>query len=43
MAHVGTFGNVGANTAETLLRLALLGVVIIRLSDAIVGAAARAA
>ena len=37
--HVEVAGSVSANTAETLLQLALLGVGIIRLSDAIVGAA----
>ena len=35
--HVEVSGNVSANTAESLLQLALLGVGIIRLSDAIVG------
>ena len=39
--HIEVSGNVSANTAETLLRLALLGVGIIRLSDAIVGEAIR--
>ncbi len=34
-------GNVSANNADTLLELALLGVGVIRLSDAIVGAAIR--
>jgi len=37
--HLEVIGNVGANTAESLLQLALLGVGVIRLSDAIVGAA----
>lgn len=37
--HLEVSGNVGANTAESLLQLALLGVGVIRLSDAIVGAA----
>lgn len=37
--HVEVSGNVSANTAEALLQLALLGVGIIRLSDAIVGEA----
>jgi DNA-binding transcriptional LysR family regulator len=35
--HVEVAGNVSANTAEALLQLALLGVGIIRLTDAIVG------
>lgn len=39
--HVEVSGNVSANTAEALLQLALLGVGIIRLSDAIVGQAIR--
>ncbi len=39
--HVEVAGNVSANTAESLLQLALLGVGIIRLSDAIVGEAIR--
>jgi DNA-binding transcriptional LysR family regulator len=39
--HVEVTGNVSANTAESLLQLALLGVGIIRLSDAIVGASVR--
>ena len=39
--HVEVLGNVSANTAEALLQLALLGVGIIRLSDAIVGQAIR--
>jgi DNA-binding transcriptional LysR family regulator len=34
-------GNVSANNADALLRLALLGVGVIRLSDAIVGEALR--
>jgi DNA-binding transcriptional LysR family regulator len=37
--HVEVTGNVHANTAESLLQLALLGVGVIRLSYAIVGAA----
>jgi DNA-binding transcriptional LysR family regulator len=37
--HVEVSGNVHASTAESLLQLALLGVGVIRLSDAIVGAA----
>jgi DNA-binding transcriptional LysR family regulator len=37
--HVEVAGNVSASTAESLLQLALLGVGIIRLSDAFVGAA----
>jgi DNA-binding transcriptional LysR family regulator len=37
--HIETAGNVSANNADTLLQLACLGVGIIRLSDAIVGAA----
>jgi DNA-binding transcriptional LysR family regulator len=36
--HIEVGGNVVANTAESLLQLALLGVGVIRLSDAIVGA-----
>ena len=39
--HVEVAGNVSANTAESLLQLALLGVGIIRLSDVIVGEAVR--
>jgi DNA-binding transcriptional LysR family regulator len=39
--HLEVAGNVSANTAESLLQLALLGVGVIRLSDAIVGAAIR--
>lgn len=39
--HVEVAGNVSANTAESLLQLALLGVGIIRLSDPIVGEAIR--
>lgn len=39
--HIEVAGNVSANTAESLLQLALLGVGIIRLSDAIVGEAIR--
>jgi DNA-binding transcriptional LysR family regulator len=39
--HVEVAGTVTASTAEALLQLALLGVGIIRLSDAIVGAAIR--
>ena len=39
--HVEVAGNVNANTAESLLQLALLGVGVIRLSDAIVGEAIR--
>ena len=35
--HVEVAGNVSANSAESLLQLALLGVGIIRLSDAILG------
>jgi len=37
--HIEAGGNVSANNADTLLQLACLGVGIIRLSDAIVGAA----
>jgi len=37
--HIEAAGNVSANNADTLLQLACLGVGIIRLSDAIVGAA----
>ncbi|HUP31065.1 MAG TPA: substrate binding domain-containing protein, partial [Usitatibacter sp.] len=37
--HIEVGGNVVASTAESLLQLALLGVGVIRLSDAIVGAA----
>jgi DNA-binding transcriptional LysR family regulator len=37
--HIEVSGNVNANNADTLLQLACLGVGIIRLSDAIVGAA----
>lgn len=36
--HIEVSGNVHASTAESLLQLALLGVGVIRLSDAIVGA-----
>jgi len=39
--HVEVGGNVSANNADSLLQLALLGVGVIRLSDAIVGAAIR--
>lgn len=39
--HLEVSGNVSANTAESLLQLALLGVGIIRLSDVIVGEAIR--
>ena len=39
--HVEVSGSVSASTADALLQLALLGVGIIRLSDAIVGAAIR--
>jgi len=39
VTHLEVSGNVNANTAESLLQLALLGVGVIRLSDAIVGAA----
>jgi DNA-binding transcriptional LysR family regulator len=39
--HVEVNGNVSANNADALLRLALLGVGVIRLSDAIVGEALR--
>lgn len=39
--HLEVTGSVSANTAESLLQLALLGVGVIRLSDAIVGAAIR--
>lgn len=37
--HIEVHGNVSANNADTLLQLALLGVGVIRLSDAIVGEA----
>ena len=39
--HVEVAGNVSANNADALLALALLGVGVIRLSDAIVGEALR--
>jgi DNA-binding transcriptional LysR family regulator len=39
--HIEVGGTVSASTADSLLQLALLGVGIIRLSDAIVGAAIR--
>ena len=39
--HVEVAGNVSANTAESLLQLSLLGLGIIRLSDAIVGEGIR--
>jgi len=40
--HVEVLGNVSANNADALLRLALLGVGVIRLSEVIVGEALRA-
>lgn len=40
--HVEVKGNVSANNADALLRLALLGVGVIRLSEVIVGEALRA-
>lgn len=39
--HIEVAGNVSANTAESLLQLALHGLGVIRLSDAIVGAPIR--